>query len=164
VDRAIRERGGKGFAAEFSAFAAASAEWQTAGPFPDAAAYPDVRRKGTLSRGQRPRRLVLDHTAYRLFKVAPTSRARMKLRVRAERGVQTGIALVGRDDDTGKVTRKVKLLNRGGRGSVTLPKPSSFERITAAVVNADGRVKGFDPDRRDWVYTHNNAEFRAGVG
>lgn len=164
VDRAIRERGGKGFAAEFSQFAAASAEWRTGGGFPDAALYPDVKRKGTLKRGQRRRRVVLDHTAYRLLNVQPTSRRQLKLRVRAERGVETGIALVGRDDDTGTVTRKVKLLRKGGRGSVTLGSPGGFERITAAVVNADGRVKGFDPDRGDWVYSRNNVKFRVGVG
>jgi hypothetical protein len=108
--------------------------------------------------------VVLDHTAYRLLNVKPTARPRLKLRVRGEQGVQTGIALVGRDDDTGGVTRKVKLLRKGGRGSVTLPAPGRFERITAAIVNADGRVKGFDPQRGDWVYTRNNIEFHAGVG
>ncbi|HEX2129615.1 MAG TPA: MXAN_6640 family putative metalloprotease [Solirubrobacterales bacterium] len=164
VDRSIRERGGNGFAAEFSQFAAASAEWRTAGGFPDAAAYPDVKRKGTLKRGQRPRRLVVDHTAYRLLNVKPSSRPRLKLRVRAERGVVSGIGLVGRDDDTGQVTRKVKVLRKGGRGSVTLRAPERFERITAAIVNADGRVRGFDPERGDWVYSRNNAEFRASVG
>jgi hypothetical protein len=164
VDKSIREHGGNGFVAEFTQFAAATAEWRTAGPFPDAAAYPDVKRKGTLKRGRRPSRLVLDHTAYRLFNVAPTHSPKLKLRVRGERGVQTGIALVGRDDETGSVTRKVKLLKKGGRGSVTLPGPGKFERVTAVVVNADGRVKGFDPRIRDWVYTRNNVEYHASVG
>ena len=164
VDRAIRERGGKGFATEFSKFAAASAEWRSAGGFPDAGVYPDVARKGKLRRGKRPRRLVLDHTSYKLLKVAPSRRGRVKLRVKAERGVRAGIALVGRDDDTGAVKRKVKVLRKGGRGAVKLKAPDRFERITAVVVNADGRVKGFDPRRRDWVYTRNNVRFRASVG
>ena len=157
VDRAIRERGGPGFAAEFSQFAAASAEWRTAGNFPDAAAYPDVKRKGRL--GRRAKAFELDHTAYRLFKVPRTSRPSLRLRVVAERGTRTGIALVGRDDATATVTTKQKLLKRGGAGSVTLPSPGDFERITAVVVNADGRVDGFTGI--DWRYTRDNRRFKA---
>jgi hypothetical protein len=59
------------------------------------------------------------------------------------------------------VTRKAKLLKNGGRGSVTLTGPANYERLTAAVVNADGKVKGFDPRKGDWVYNNNNVKVRA---
>jgi hypothetical protein len=159
IDRAVHERGGRGFAAEFSEFAAASAEWRTAGNFPDAAVYPDVRRKGRLGKGTK--RFALDHTSYRLFKVATRPRPRLRLRVRAARRTRTGIALVGRDDATATVTTAKKLLGRGGRGTVTLASPGSFERITAVITNADGRVNGFTG--LDWNYTRDNRQFRARV-
>ncbi len=102
---------------------------------------------------------MLDHTAYRLYNVKRTRRAKLKLKVRAERGVTSGIALVGRDADTATVSRKVKILKRGGRGSVTLRRAADFERITAVVVNADGRVRGFSQKTGDWVYTEDNRKY-----
>jgi hypothetical protein len=158
-DRAIDAAGGRGFAREFVRFAAATAEWRTVGfGFPDAGAYPDVRRKGTLRRRPRPLRFQLDHTAYRLFDV-DAGRRRVKLRVRAERGVRAGLALVGRQGDelTGPVTVAARFLRKGGSGSVVLDSPDRFTRLTAVVVNADGRVRGFG--RTDWLYTRNNARF-----
>jgi hypothetical protein len=160
TDRAIRKRGGPGFASEFTEFAAASAEWRTAGPFPDAALYPDVERKGTLNPGRRAN-AVLDHTTYQLFNIDPTTKPKLKLRIKAPKKVQVGLALIGRDDQTATVTRKAKLLKNGGRGSVTLTGPANYERLTAAVVNADGKVKGFDPRKGDWVYNNNNVKVRA---
>jgi hypothetical protein len=160
VDHAVRERGGPGFAGEFGEFAAASAEWRTAGGFPDAAAYPDVVRQGSL--GRRTKRFQLDHTTYRLFNVPHASGRRLRLRVSAERATRTSIALVGRDDDSGTVARRVRLLKRGGKGSVSLSSPASFERITAVVTNADGRTDGFTG--ADWHYTRDNRRFSARLG
>jgi hypothetical protein len=163
VDRSIRAHGGKGFANEFAEFAAASAEWQVAGGFPDAATYPDVRRKGSLKRGQRQKRIVLDHAAYRLLNVPATSRSKLTLRVSGEPQVDAAVALVGRDDDTATVTRKVKLLKRNGSGKVTLPRASAYERITAGIVNADDQITGFSRTRLDWVYASNNVPFFASL-
>lgn len=162
TDKSIRERGGSGFPGEFSEFAAATAEWQTAGPFPDAVFYPDVRRKGKLAPGKRSGNFSLRHTSYRLFDVGTTTKASLKLKVKAERKTQTGIALVGRDDHTASVARQVKLLKNGGRGSVKLANASTFERITAVVVNADGRVNGYGEN--DWNYTRDNRRFNASLG
>ena len=68
VDRAIRDRRGKGFAAEFVRFAAATAEWQRAGGFPDAEVYPDVKSaRASCGGGRAPQRIAVDHTAYRLL-------------------------------------------------------------------------------------------------
>lgn len=142
--RAIRDGGRKGFSDEFARFAAATAEWRTGhGGFPDAALYPDVRRKGKLRPGSR-RRIELDHTAYRLFDVRGTRDGRLRLMVHAQKGVRTGIALVGREGaaTSGAVARKTRLLARGGSGSVGLRSPGRFDRLTAVVANADGRLQG----------------------
>ena len=160
VDASIRQRGGKGFAQEFSEFAAASAEWKTAGPFPDAAAYPDVKRKGGLKPGGSTN-LVLDHTAYQLLNVSTGGASSVTLRVKGERGVTTGVALVGRDDQTATVTTQLRLLKKGGKGTVTLPNAANFERITAVIVNADGTTVGFSQADGDWVYSKDNIPFTA---
>ena len=57
----------------------------------------------------------------------------------------------------------MKLLGKGARGSVTLAKPSSFERITAVVVNADARVSGYSERRRDWIYVNDNRRYEASL-
>ena len=163
VDASVRKRGGRGFDGEFARFAAASAEWRSAGGFPDAAEYPDVKRQGKLSAGGRPARFALDHTAYRLLDVKRARGPRLKLTVDGERGVATAIALVGRDA-SGAVTRKVKRLGKAAKGSVALTDPSRFERITAVVVNTDAKVRGYSRAQRDWIYVNDNVRFEASLG
>ena len=164
-DEAIADRGGRSFSSEFVRFAAATAEWRTGhGGFPDTDQYPDVRRKGTLRRGAgRPKKLKLDHTAYRLFNVKRRQARRITLRMRAERGVRCGLALVARkgSETGGDVVSKVDFLRRGGSASVSLRRPRRFDRVTAVVVNADGRVDGFAED--DWDYVRDRSDFRARV-
>jgi hypothetical protein len=159
MDESIGKHGDGGLGLEFTRFAAASSEWRSL-PFPDAPSYPDVVRKGSLHKSGHGKRVVLDHMAYRLFNVQPTSGAKLKLSLSAG-SVRAGLALVGRDDDTGRVVSKVKFLKHGGSGSVTLSSPGDFERITAVVVNADARANGFDNVHRDWNYTQDNAELTA---
>ncbi len=159
---AIRKLGGKGFGQEFTQFAAATAEWRTSGGFPDAALYPDVKRHGNLAPGTSANS-VLDHTAYRLYDVQPSAAGSLKLRLKAN-NVRAGVALVGRDDDTGVVSTAVKYLGHGGKGTVVLANPSQFERITAVVVNADTRIRGRSRDGRDWNYVFDNAELKATLG
>ena len=157
-DRAVRAAGGKGFEREFVRFAAATAEWRTGnGGFPDAASYPDVARKGDLRKGSR-KRLELDHTAFRLLTVKPRGGA-VRLKVDAQRDVRAGIALVAREGDAvgGSVTTKTEYLGDGGHGAVTLRDAGSFERITAVICNADGRVRGFG--RNDWIYARDDRRF-----
>ena len=136
------------------------AEWRTGGGFPDAAAYPDMKRKGSL-KGGKATKFELDHTAYQLMNVPATTKPTLTLKVKAKKGVTSGIALVGRDDQTATVTREVRLLEKGGKGSVTLAGANGFERITAVVVNADGTVSGFSQAERDWVYTQDNIPYTA---
>jgi hypothetical protein len=160
MDKSIRKLGGSGFGQEFTQFAAATAEWKTSGGFPDAASYPDVKRQGSLKSSSKPTEAELDHTAYGLYDVKSTNASKLKLSVNAGK-VHAGLALVGRDDDTATVTRKVRYLGSGGKGSVTLSDPGRFERITAVLVNADGRVSGYDNRLRDWHYTQDNAVLTA---
>jgi hypothetical protein len=159
LDRSIEQHGGPGLGAEFVRFAAATAEWRSL-PFPDAAAYPDVTRKGSLGKSRSAKRVTLDHMAYRLYDVRAAAGNKLNLKLSAG-SLRAGLALVGRDDDTGQVVTKVEYLGKGGRGSVTLPAPGGYERITAVVVNADTRVRGFDDVKRDWDYTRDNAKLRA---
>lgn len=162
-DKAIDDRGGTGFEREFVRFAATTAEWRTGvGNLPDAAAYPDVKRNGSLSRGG-SKSMKLDHTAYRLLDVEPTG-GKLKLKVKAEDGLRCGIGLVARDGDplTGSVVRKTAYLKKGGKRSVTLDDARRYDRITAVVVNADGRVKGYG--RNDWIYSEDGAGFDVTLG
>jgi hypothetical protein len=162
-DLGIKRNGGRGFADEFGRFAAATAEWGVpALGFPDGEDYGDVKRKGTLRPGD-GEKVELDHAAYRLLRVKPQGRNRLKLRVRAPRGVATGIALVGREGgaETGDATIRYELLKRGGKEAVVLPDAPGFERITAVVANADARVRGFSGGDHDYV--HDNERFRAGL-
>jgi hypothetical protein len=156
-DEAIDRQHGKGFSPEFVRFAAATSEWRSgAGGWPDGRLYPDVRRKGSLKIGSRTE-FQLDHTAYRLIDVRPAGTLRLK--VDADDGVRSGLGLVAREGDEtgGEVKRKAKYLSSGGKGHVTLRHAKHYERITAVVVNADGRVKGF---AGDWVYGKDNRRFK----
>ena len=75
--------------------------------------------------------------------------------------MRAGLALVAREGDplTGAVTKKARYLGHGAKGSVSLSNPGRFDRITAVVVNADDRVKGFI--RNDWSYSRDGASFQA---
>ncbi len=159
-ERAIDEGGGRSFSKEFARFAAATAEWRSgSGGFPDAAEYPEMRRKGSLRVGGH-RSFALDHTAIRLLEVRAGGRGAIRLAVRAERGVRAGIALVARDGSPvgGSVTRKSRFLGAGGSAAVKLRSPKRYERITAVIVNADGRVRGFSGS--DWDYRRDDQRFR----
>ncbi len=161
-DLGIKANGGSGFAKEFGRFTAATAEWQAPKfSFPDREEYPDVKRNGKLRRGGAVQAFKLDHAAYRLIRVKPGSAGGLTLRVRVARGVNTGIALVGRDGDadTGTVTTEFAHARRGGIERVTLEDVQDFERITAVVANADGQVRGGNTEN----YLHDNERFRAGL-
>jgi SH3-like domain-containing protein len=40
-----------------------------------------------------------------------------------------------------------------------LPRPGRFSRITAVVVNADARARGFSARRLDWLYLTDGLPF-----
>lgn len=133
--------GGQPFGTEFGAFAAATAEWNSSPYFPDADVYPDVRRRGTLT--SKVQKAQLDNTSYRLLKVGAKSGS-VTLKVKVSKKTESTIALIGREGpvDTGTVTTQILQLPKGGKGTVTLDSVERFDRVTAAVINSDGRVKG----------------------
>ncbi len=158
----INQAGGRGFGLEFTRFAAATAEWRAGkGRFPDRrdASFVDVRRFGALRSGGRSR-FRLNHTAYILKRVRPGNADRLRLRVRAPAGTRSGIALIGRRGGArqGKVISAVKYLNKGGTGVVTLRGARRFRRITAVIVNADGRMRR---NQFGWRYAHDRKQYVA---
>ena len=159
-DAAIRNAGGRGFAREFVRFAAATAEWRTGfGGFVDSDRYPDVKRQGAVSRGQ-SERTQIDHIGYRLVEVRVGSGREVELEVRVDAGVRSGIALIGRRGaaDTGEVAAETRYLPAGGKARLSLKSPGSFNRITAVLINADGRVTGRDRSGA-WIYSRDAAQF-----
>lgn len=143
-ERAIGGGGGTSFAAEFTEFAAASAEWSSEPGFPDSAAYPGVRRSRIARRPGKAIKGRLDHTGYALVNVRPGPGAGLELIGKIEQGVSGGIALVGRIGPKvgGEVVREVSHLPAGGRAKLTLEDPARFDRITAVAVNGDVAVDG----------------------
>jgi hypothetical protein len=139
---ALEAAGAPSFAEEFTAFAATTAEWNSSPAFPDSARYPQMRRRGKL--GKSTRRFELDHTAYRLLNVPRGGSGTMRLRVKVEGGVRSGIALVGRTGpvDSGSVNVVSEFSQRGGKLIVELPGFESYDRVTAVLINADGRPAG----------------------
>lgn len=157
----VTANGGKSFSKEFGAFAAATAEWNSSPYFPDATEYPDVKRKGTL--GKNTKKVELDNTSYRLIKVKPKGGS-VKLKVKAEKGTNSTIALIGREGsvDGGTVTTEIKRLSKGGKGTVALGDAGRFSRITAAVINSDGRSKGYSHGVR--VYPSDGSVYKYSLG
>lgn len=158
----ITADGGAPFATEFGEFAAATAEWRSSSFFPDASAYPNVRRRGTLK--AKTQMVVLNNTSYRLVKVKPVS-GPVTLKVRVSGRTPSTIALIGREGPEvgGTVTTQVTQLPSGGSGTVTLDDAGKYSRITAAVINSDGRSKGgFRRGVRR--YTGDNTIYRYSLG
>jgi len=137
-DKAIKDLGGKSFSREFAEFVPVTAEWNSSPSFPDSALYPQVKRKGKI--GAKTSKLALDNTSYVLSNVKNPGDT-VTLKVKAKRGVQSAIALVGREGpvDAGTVTIASQYMQKGGKATVTLAGASAFERVTAVLVNADGR-------------------------
>ena len=162
-DRALRSVG-RDFSSEFGRFAAETAEWRRSGSgFPDSGGYPDVAREGKLQLGRSATAFTLDHTAYRLFSVPVSSGGEVRLHVTAAPDTRAAIALVGRDGGatTGTTSTAFRYLPNGGRSAVRLRDPGRFSRITAVVVNADGRASGWGSS--DWRYRRDRRSFRAKV-
>ena len=138
-ERAIQGKGGESFSREFASFANATAEWNLNPNFPDAALYPDMKRR--LKVGAKSSPVFLDNTSYVLANVPTGGTAPIKLVVKAEKGTHSSIALIGRVGaiDTGTVVEASKYLDKGGRTTVVLNDPGTFDRITAVVANVDGR-------------------------
>ncbi|MDQ3726382.1 MAG: hypothetical protein M3335_10915, partial [Actinomycetota bacterium] len=71
------------------------------------------------------------------------------------------LALVGRlgSERQGKPRLRIAYARGGGRLAVRLPDPARFSRITAVIVNADARAKGFSARHLDWLYLTDGLPF-----
>jgi hypothetical protein len=166
-DKAIRgAQSRSSFLDQFTRFSAATAEWRSTDVFPDGSRYPEVSRSGSIHTSDRFfKRLVLDHTTYRLLNVPERTGKAVKLLIDAPAGLASGLALVGRigSGAAAKVVTVSKSLPHGGKQVVRLARPGRFARITAVVVNGDTRVSGFSNARGDWNYKGDNGRFDVGT-
>ena len=151
-DKAIREYHGPGFSYELANFAGSTAEWRTAAAgVHEGARFPDVKRAaialpadGSVVSGK------LDHTGYALFDVAKTTAPKLQLTGTLPAGTAGAIMLVGRaGEKVWKTTEGVA--PTGGKVTVTLDDPGSYERITAVVVNGSYEHAGWNGT--DWKWT-----------
>jgi Family of unknown function (DUF6055) len=160
-ERAIRASGPSDFSRDFTRFAAALPEWRTGRGFRESHLFPSVRRQGHLPLdGQRLTRL-LNHTTFQLLRLhAPAGRA-VEVEITAPLGTAAGLALVGRigRERHGRTVSRIRYKPGGGLLRLRLAHPGHFERITAVVVNADARAKGFSARRLDWLYLTDGLPF-----
>jgi hypothetical protein len=160
-ERAIRAAGPSDFSRDFTSFAADLPEWRTGEGFRESRLYPDVPRQGRLPlNGVRLTRS-LNHTTFQLLRVRARAGRAVVVHVAAPRGFAAGLALVGRrgSERQGRAVKRVEFKRGGGQLTVRLPRPGRFKRITAVVVNADGRARGFSARRLDWLYLTDGLPF-----
>jgi hypothetical protein len=160
-ERAIRAAGPSDFSRDFTRFAAAVSEWRTGGGFRESCLFPDVPRQGHLPLdGERLTRF-LNHTTFQLLRVRARAGRALVVHVTAPRGSEAGLALVGRlgSERQGRTVKRIYFKRGGGRLTARLPRPGRFKRITAVVVNADGRADGFSARHLDWLYLTDGLPF-----
>jgi hypothetical protein len=153
-ERAIRAAGPSDFSRDFTRFATAVAEWRTGQGFRESDLYPDVPRQGHLLLGGGRLTRFLNHTTFQLLRVRARSGRAVVVHLTAPRGTGAGLALVGRvgSERRGRTVSRINFKRGGGRLTVRLPRPGRFSRVTAVVVNADGRAREFSARRLDWLY------------
>ena len=172
-EKALREKG-TSFDDVFNAFAADTAEWRAANSaFEEGNTFPDVVRQldGAALQPQSATgnrndfvRGGLDHTAYALINVDPSGENDLTVGGTLPRGVAGAIALVGRTGEptTGSQVVRLTRLPNGGAGKVTLDNATSFNRVTAAIINADVDVpsgaNAFNRQRGDWNWLADDSE------
>lgn len=160
-ERAIRAAGHSTLSRDFARFAAAVAEWRTGQGFRESRLYPDMPREGRLPLTGRRLTRLLNHTTFELLRVRARGGRAVVVHLTAPQGTATGLALVGRlgSERHGRVVSRVNFSRGGGRLTVRLSRPGRFKRITAVVVNADARARGFSARRLDWLYLTDQLPF-----
>lgn len=160
-ERAIRAAGPSSLSHDFTRFAAAVAEWRTGQGFRESRLFPDAPRQGHLQLGAEPLTRLLNHTTFQLLRVRPQAGRAVVVRVAAPRGTAAGLALVGRtgSERGGRAVYRIAFQPGGGPLAVRLPEPGRFQRITAVVVNADARARGFSIGSLDWNYLTDGLPF-----
>jgi hypothetical protein len=160
-ERALRASGPSELSHDFTRFAAAVAEWRTGKGFRESRLFPDARRQGHLPLGGRPLTRMLNHTTFQLLRVRPRRGRAIVVHLSAPRGTAAGVALVGRlgSERHGRPRVRIAYRRSGGEMNVRLSRPSRFKRITAVVVNGDGRASGFSVGNLDWNYLTDGLPF-----
>jgi hypothetical protein len=163
-ERALRSSGPSDLGRDFTRFAAAVAEWRTGRYFRESELFPDAPRQGRLSLDGGSSTRMLNHTTFQLLRVPAADGHAVVVRLRAPRGTAAGLALVGRlgNERGGRPLVRVAYSRGGGSLAVRLPRPGRFSRITAVVVNADARARGFSARRLDWNYLTDGLPFEVG--
>jgi Family of unknown function (DUF6055) len=162
-DAAIRAAGGPGIGPDFARFARDVAEWRSGAVFREGPHYPDVPRQGSLPRDGRSLQRYLNHATFQLLRVHARGGRAVVVSAEAPRGIDAGLALVGRLGGVrhGNEVSRLSFKPNGGTLRVRLPRPGRFQRITAVLVNADTSARGFDARRLDWNYLTDSVPFRA---
>jgi Family of unknown function (DUF6055) len=160
-ERAIRAAGPSTFSQDFTRFATATAEWRTGRSFRESYLFPDMPRQGNLPLTGTTLTRNLNHTTFQLLRVHAHKGRAVVLHLTAPLGTATGLALVGRigGERHGRTTSRIVFKQGGGRLTVRLPRPGRFSRVTAVVVNADARARGFSARRLDWLYLTDGLPF-----
>ncbi|MFN8162072.1 MAG: MXAN_6640 family putative metalloprotease [Solirubrobacterales bacterium] len=156
---AIEAAGASDFDRDFALFARDLAEWRVDTAFPEGDSYPDVARQGSLPTNGARRLRSLDHTTYRLLRVAPAPGRALKLTATVRSRASVAICLVGRigSQTAGTVVSAFRMRRGPGSLAVGLPDPQRFDRITAVLVNADTAIAGVGA--LGWRYTGNDVRF-----
>jgi hypothetical protein len=160
-ERALRAAGSSGLGHDFTRFAAAVTEWHTGKFFREGGLFPDAPRQGHLPLDSSSLTRILNHTTFQLLRVRATRGRAVVVDLAAPLGTAAGLALVGRLGSERQGRPLVRFAHRhgGGRLTVRLRRPGRFERITAVVVNADARARGFSSRRLDWNYLTDGLAF-----
>jgi hypothetical protein len=160
-DAAIRAVGRSDLGHDFARFAAAVAEWRTGKGFPEGHSFPDMARQGSLPLDGRSLTRLLDHTTFSLLRVRAGSGKAVRVLLRVPRGTAASLALVGRlgSERQGRVVTRLDFSRGGGRLAVRLREPGRYDRITAAIVNADAAADGFSARLLDWRYLADQVPF-----
>lgn len=160
-ERAIRSSGPSDFSGDFTRFATSVAEWRTGKFFREGELFPDMPRQGHLALNGAGVTRMLNHTTFQLLRVRASRGRAVVVRLAAPFGTTAGLALVGRlgSERRGRPLVRIDYERGGGELSVRLRRPQRFERITAVVVNADGRARGFSAGRLDWNYLTDGLPF-----
>jgi hypothetical protein len=160
-ERAIRAAGPSDLSQDFTHFAAAVPEWRTGKGFRESRLFPNMQRQGHLRLDGQPLTRFLNHTTFQLLRVGAGDGKAVVVHLTAPRGTAAGLALVGRigSERHGRTVSRINFKRGGGRLTVRLSHPGRFKRITAVVVNADARAKGFSARRLDWLYLTDGLPF-----
>jgi hypothetical protein len=152
--RAIRAAGPSDLSRDFARFAAAVPEWRTGEGFRESRLFPEAPRQGHLPLSGLRLVRMLNHMTFQLLRVRAGAGRAVVVRLTAPLGTASGLALVGRlgSERRGRTISRLSFKQGGGRLTVSLSRPGRFKRITAVVVNADARARGFSARRLDWLY------------